>query len=75
VRDYQELTKTDIIFAVWTGVVGRAVTLVAIHSIYANTVMLARIRHTLIYVLRTSTSHSTPSFKCRQFYKRCWSYV
>jgi len=51
VRAYQQLIKTDIIFAAWPGVVGRAVTFVAIHTIYANTVMLARIRHTFIYVL------------------------
>jgi len=57
VRAYQQLIKTDIIFAAWPGVVGRAVTFVAIHTIYANTVMLARIRHTFIYVLWTSTSH------------------
>jgi len=42
--------RTDIEFAVVAGVVGHTVTLIAVHMIYAHTIMPAWHRFTFIYV-------------------------
>jgi len=50
--------RTDIKLAVVSGVVGHTVTLIVVHMIYAHTIVLAWRRYALVYVHRTSTSHS-----------------